>query len=98
MDTFGKKERQNPDWFEEGIAELDPAITAKRAVLVEYKRDPSEKSLATLRKARNDAQQIAQCCTNDYCLNLCQSSVKSYIGFNNFVILDKTYLENLPFL
>ena len=59
MDTFGKTERQNPDWFEEGIAELEPAITAERAVLVEYKRDPSEKSLAALRKTRNDAQQIA---------------------------------------
>ena len=59
MDTFGKRERQNPDWFEEGIAELEPAITAKRAVLVEYKRDPSEKSLTAFRKARNDAQLIA---------------------------------------
>ena len=54
MDTFGKRERQNPDWFEEGIAELEPVITAKRAVLVEYKRDLSEKSLAAFRKARND--------------------------------------------
>ena len=59
MDTFGKRERQNPDWFKEGIAELESAITAKRAALVEYMRDPSEKSLAALRKARNDAQWIA---------------------------------------
>lgn len=29
MDTFGKREKQNPDWFEEGIAELEPAIAAK---------------------------------------------------------------------
>ena len=55
MDTFGKREGQSPDWFEEGIAELELLITAKRAVLVEYKRDPSKKSLAALRKARNDA-------------------------------------------
>ena len=68
---FARK-RQNPDWFEEGIAELESAITAKIAALVKYKRDPSEKSLAALRKARNDAQQIARCYTNEYWLNLCQ--------------------------
>ena len=73
MDTISKRERQNPDWFEEGIAELEPAIMAKRAVLVEYKRDPSEMSLTALRKAMNNAQQIAQHCANDYHLNLCQN-------------------------
>ena len=71
--TFDKRKRQNHDWFEEGIAELEPVITAKRAVLVEYKRDPSEKSLAALRKARNDTEWIAWHCANDYWLNLCQS-------------------------
>ena len=72
FDTFGKRERQNPDWFEEGIAELEPVIMAKRAAPVEYKRDPSEKSLAPLRKSRNNAQWIAQCYTNGCWLNLCQ--------------------------
>ena len=28
MDTFGKREKQNPDWFKAGIAELELAITA----------------------------------------------------------------------
>ena len=36
METFGRGVRQNADWFEEGIADLEPVITAKRAVLVEY--------------------------------------------------------------
>ena len=45
MDAFGKRERQNPDWFEEGIAELQPVITARRAALVEYKRDPQRSHL-----------------------------------------------------
>ena len=73
MDAFSKRERQNPDSFEEVIAELEPVITVKTAVLVEFKRGPSEKSLTALRKARNNAQQIAQCCTNDYWPNHCQS-------------------------
>ena len=72
MDTFSKRERQNPDWFEEGITEPQPVITAKGAALVEYKRDPSEKSLVALRKARNNVQGIAWCCANEYWLNLWQ--------------------------
>ena len=64
MDTFGKRERQNLDWFEEGLTELDLVTTAKRAALVEHKRDPSEKSLTALRKAK-------QWCPAD-CLMLCQ--------------------------
>ncbi|XP_037804032.1 uncharacterized protein LOC119598476 [Penaeus monodon] len=73
MDTFGKRERQNPDWFEAGIAELEPAIEAKRAALINHKREPSVKSIAALRKARNDAQRIARRCANDYWINLCES-------------------------
>ena len=56
MDTFGKREKQNPDWFAVGIAELEPAITAKREALLSYKKEPSEKILAALRKVRSDVQ------------------------------------------
>ena len=35
MDTFGKRERQNPDWFKAGITELEPVIAANRT-LKEY--------------------------------------------------------------
>ena len=73
MDTFGKSKRQNPDWFEAGITKLEPAIAAKRTALLNYKREPSEKTLAALRKARNNTQRIARRCASDYWLNLCQS-------------------------
>ena len=73
MDTFGKKERRNPDWFESGIALLEPAIAAKRTAMLDYKREPTEKTLAAHRKARNDAQRTARQCANGYWLNLCQS-------------------------
>ena len=61
MDTFGKKEKNNPDWFQAGIATLEPAITAKRVALLNYKRErePSARTLAAFRKARNDTQRIA---------------------------------------
>ncbi|XP_076036093.1 uncharacterized protein LOC143022042 [Oratosquilla oratoria] len=73
MDTFGKRERQNPDWFKAEITKLEPAIAAKRKALLNYKREPSEKTLAALRKFRNDAQRLARFSANDYWLNLCQS-------------------------
>ncbi|XP_076035995.1 uncharacterized protein LOC143021958 [Oratosquilla oratoria] len=73
MDTFGKRERQNPDWFEAGITKLELAIADKRKALLNYKREPSEKTLAALRKARNDAQRLARRSANDYWLSLCQS-------------------------
>ena len=73
MDTFGSRERRNPDWFEAAIIKLEPAIVAKRAALLNYKMEPSEKTLAALRNARSDAQRIARRCANDYWLNLCQS-------------------------
>ncbi len=73
MTTFGKRVKKNPDWFEAGIIELEPAITAKRTALLNYKYEPSDKALAALRKARNDTQRIARKCANDYWLNLCQS-------------------------
>ena len=59
MGSFRKKERQSHDSFEAEIAELEPAIVAKRAALLSYKREPSEKTLAAHRKARNNAQRIA---------------------------------------
>lgn len=33
-DTFGKTERKNPDGFEVGIEELEPAISSKRDALL----------------------------------------------------------------
>ena len=70
---YGKKEKQNPDWFVAGIAELEPVIEAKRAALANYKSDPSVKTLTALRTAGMDAKLVARRCANDYLLSLCQS-------------------------
>ncbi len=73
MTTFGKQVKKNPDWFEAGIIELEPAITVKRTALLNYKLKPLEKVLAALWKAKNDTQRIAKKCASDYWLKLCQS-------------------------
>ncbi|KAI8483937.1 hypothetical protein Bbelb_383270 [Branchiostoma belcheri] len=49
------------------------AINDKRAALLNYKKNPSEKTQTALRKARNTAQRVARRCANDYWLNLCNS-------------------------
>lgn len=72
VDTFGKRERKNPDWFEAGIEELESAISSKRTALLNYKKDPCEKTLIALRRARSEAQKIARQCANNYWQNLCQ--------------------------
>eukprot|EP00057_Strongylocentrotus_purpuratus_P009763 XP_011664237.1 PREDICTED: uncharacterized protein LOC100887870 [Strongylocentrotus purpuratus] len=73
MEIYGKREKQNPDWFVAGIAELEPVIEAKRAALANYKSDPSVKTLTALRTARRDVQRVARRCANNYWLSLCQS-------------------------
>ena len=77
VDTFGKRERKNPDWFEDDAGELEPVIASKRQALLNYKQDPREKTLAALRKARGDAQHIARQCANNYWQNLCQDIQRS---------------------
>ena len=73
MDAFGKKERQNPDWFEANITDLEPVIAAKRTALLDFKRQPSQKTLTVLRKARSIAQRTARCCANNFWASLCHS-------------------------
>ena len=72
MDTFGRRERGNPDWFEASIAYMEPAIEVKKMALINYKREPSKKTFAAIRKPKDDAERIAEHFANDYWLNLCQ--------------------------
>ena len=63
---FGKKTSRSSDWFDAKSAEMTPVIEAKQAVLAEYKRSPSEKTLLTLRAPRSKGQQTARKCANEY--------------------------------
>ena len=73
LSIFGKKERRNPDWYDESMPVMGPAISDKRDALKNYKREPSNNNLAALRRARNEAQRTARYCANQYWLNLCHS-------------------------
>ena len=73
FEVFGKKERENDDWFEAGLNEMEPAIEEKRAALLERHRNPSKKAKAALKAAQGNAQRIARKCANDFWQNLCNS-------------------------
>ena len=34
METFGKRSKQNPDWFEAKILEMEPVVEAKRSAIM----------------------------------------------------------------
>ena len=74
LSIFGKKERRNPDWYDESLPVMEPAISAKRDALKNYKREPSNNNLAPLRTARSEAHRTARYCANQYWLNLSQHS------------------------
>lgn len=71
--TFGKRMKQNPDWFEAGTNQMDSALVAKWKPVLNYNQKRSEVMLLTLRKAKNAVQQVDCQCANDNWLNLCCS-------------------------
>lgn len=71
MAAYGKKTRNNSDWYETNIAKMEPVIEAKRTALTKYKNDPSSSNLQLLRNARTTVKRTARQCANDYWLKLC---------------------------
>ena len=41
LTTYGKKQRNNTNWYETDITVMKPVIDAKRCALINFKRDPS---------------------------------------------------------
>lgn len=64
--TFGKRNTKTQDWFKAKYSVMTQVIEAKRTVLTEYKRSPSQKKSQLLSATRNKAQQTARNCANEY--------------------------------
>ncbi|KAI8519266.1 hypothetical protein Bbelb_025230 [Branchiostoma belcheri] len=78
---YGKKERNNTDWFEAHISVLEPIIEKKRVALLSYKQNPSSQNLQALKAARHEAQQTSRRCENNYWAQLSERiQVASDIG------------------
>ena len=68
LESFGKKENTNKDWFEENINALLPLIKIKRQAHVDYQNHPSSTSLKSLREARKIFQKTTTKCANEFWL------------------------------
>ena len=90
LSTFGKKERQNSDWFDENLLEMEPVINPKREALVNYKREQSSRNLAALWTARNNAKKTARRCASQYWMNLFHSIQQSADSGNTLGVYDGT--------
>ena len=66
MDPFGCKIERNSDWFDARTKTFNPVVNAKKAALLEYKQNPSKKTLSNYRKARNLAKATSRHCANNY--------------------------------
>ncbi|XP_067912972.1 uncharacterized protein [Heterodontus francisci] len=71
MTTYGKREKQNADWFQSHFEELE---AAKRIALLNYKKASSELTSVALKVARRTEQRTARRCANDYWQHLCSRS------------------------
>ena len=72
LETFGRKEHRNEDWFEASWQEMEPVVEAKRAVRLAHENNPCPATKDALRAARSKCQQTARHCANDYWLKLSQ--------------------------
>ena len=80
--AFGKKKRENTDWFDANWDEMKPVTEAKRKALLAYKEKPTPDTLHALKTAKMHAQRVARQCANTYWLNLC-SSIQSAADMGN---------------
>ncbi|KAI8519655.1 hypothetical protein Bbelb_029120 [Branchiostoma belcheri] len=71
--AFGRKEKRNADWYEANLMVMEPAIHAKREALVQWKRDPTQQHMLSLRRAKARCQKLARQCANEYWVKLCSS-------------------------
>ena len=82
LDAFGKKTRENTDWFDAHWDEMKPVTEAKRKALMAYKEKPTPDTLHALKTAKMHAQKVARQCANTYWLNLC-ASIQSAADMGN---------------
>ena len=63
MSTFGKREKQNADWFEANFKrKTKRVIQTKRTALINYEKYPTANNLSALKSARSMARQTARHC------------------------------------
>ena len=70
VEAYGRRIRNNADWYEANLNVMEPLTAAKRSALIQYKKDPMRKNLVSLQEARRKSQQLARRCANEYWMKL----------------------------
>ena len=70
MEAYGRRIRNNADWYEANLNVMELLTAAKRSALIQYKKDPMRKHLVSLQEARRKSQQLARRCANEYWMKL----------------------------
>ena len=81
MSTFGKRKKQNVDWFEANLEKMEPAIQAKHTSLINYKKHPTENTLYSLRSAN--------------CQMLCQQLLAKTLSEHSAVIRHRKHMRHV---
>ena len=71
LDTFGLKQRQNPDWYRDSHDVLKPALEQKRKSLLKVKSRPTRQAIADYRLSKATAQRTVRQCVREYWDSLC---------------------------
>ena len=74
LESFGKKNHTNKDFFEENINVLLPLKKVKRQAHVDYQHDPSSTNLKRLREAKKTFRKTTRKCTNQFRLKTSAST------------------------
>ena len=69
MAAYGRRIRNNADWYEINLNVMEPLTAAKRSALIQYKKDPIRKNLVSLQEARTKNQELTRRCASDYWVN-----------------------------
>lgn len=69
--TYGKKVKQNPDWYNASLPIIQPVLEEKRKALLRLKARPTRQARIAHRSARANAQRVLRACARKYWDSIC---------------------------
>ena len=54
MEAYGRRIRNNADWYEANLNVMEPLTVAKRSALIQYKKDPNRKKYGLLARRKEE--------------------------------------------
>jgi len=54
VEAYGKRIRNDADWYEANLSVMEPLTAAKRSALIQYKKDPNRKRSGLLARSNEE--------------------------------------------